>query len=152
MTGTFIDTICVCTMTGFAIIISGAWQDKNLEGVEITSAAFKYGLPFPERMSEFILMTCLIFFAFTTILGWSYYSERCLSYLLGKYASSKSTLIFKIVYICAVFIGPYLTVSVVWNIADIFNALMAIPNVIALIYLSGVTAKETLKADVSNLN
>ena len=103
-------------------------------------------------MSEFILMTCLIFFAFTTILGWSYYSERCLSYLLGKYASSKSTLIFKIVYICAVFIGPYLTVSVVWNIADIFNALMAIPNVIALIYLSGVTAKETLKADVYNLN
>ena len=61
-------------------------------------------------------------------------------------------MIFKIVYICAVFIGPYLTVSVVWNIADIFNALMAIPNVIALIYLSGVTAKETLKADVSNLN
>ncbi|MGN0487996.1 MAG: alanine/glycine:cation symporter family protein [Ruminococcus sp.] len=152
MTGTFIDTICVCTMTGFAIIISGAWQDKSLEGVEITSAAFKYGLPFPERVSEFILMTCLIFFAFTTILGWSYYSERCLSYLLGKYASSMSTLIFRIVYICAVFIGPYLTVSVVWNIADIFNALMAIPNVIALVYLSGITAKETLKADISSLD
>lgn len=145
MTGTFIDTICVCTMTGFAIIISGAWQDKNLEGVEITSAAFKYGLPFPERISEFILMICLVFFAFTTILGWSYYSERCLSYLLGKYSSAKSTLIFRIIYICAVFIGPYLTVSAVWNIADIFNALMAIPNVIALIYLSGITAKETLK-------
>lgn len=148
MTGTFIDTICVCTMTGFAIIISGAWQDKNLEGVEITSAAFKYGLPFPERISEFILMACLVFFAFTTILGWSYYSERCLSYLLGKYASANSTLIFRIIYICAVFIGPYLTVSVVWNIADIFNALMAIPNVIALIYLSGITAKETLKQDL----
>lgn len=145
MTGTFIDTICVCTMTGFAIIISGAWQDKNLEGVEITSAAFKYGLPFPERISEFILMICLVFFAFTTILGWSYYSERCLSYLLGKYSSVKSTLIFRIIYICAVFIGPYLTVSAVWNIADIFNALMAVPNVIALICLSGITAKETLK-------
>lgn len=145
MTATFIDTICVCTMTGFAIIISGAWQNKNLEGVEITSEAFKYGLPFPERMSEFILMACLVFFAFTTILGWSYYSERCLSYLLGKYSSAKSTLIFRIIYICAVFIGPYLTVSAVWNIADIFNALMAIPNVIALIYLSGITAKETLK-------
>lgn len=144
MTGTFIDTICVCTMTGFAIIISGAWKDTNLEGVEITSAAFKYGLPFPERISEFILMACLVFFAFTTILGWSYYSERCLSYLLGKYASATSTLIFRIIYICAVFIGPYLTVSAVWNIADIFNALMAIPNVIALIYLSGITAKETL--------
>lgn len=145
MTGTFIDTICVCTMTGFAIIISGAWQDKNLVGVEITSEAFKYGLPFPERMSEFILMACLVFFAFTTILGWSYYSERCLSYLLGKYSSAKSTLIFRIIYISAVFIGPYLTVSAVWNIADIFNALMAVPNVIALICLSGITAKETLK-------
>ena len=147
MTGTFIDTICVCTMTGLSIVISGAWQNKNLEGVEITTEAFKYGLPFPERVSEFILMVCLVFFAFTTILGWSYYSERCLSYLLGKKSSIRSTLVFRIIYICAVFIGPYLTVSAVWNIADIFNGLMAIPNVIALIALSGITAKETLAAD-----
>ncbi len=143
MTGTFIDTICICTMTGLSIVISGAWKDEALEGVEITSAAFKYGLPIPGRVSEFILMACLIFFAFTTILGWSYYSERCLAYLLGRYSTAKATLIFNVVYICAVFIGPYMTVSEVWGIADIFNALMAIPNVIALIFLSGATAKET---------
>ena len=83
MTGTFIDTICICTLTGLAIVISGAWADPSLEGVEITSAAFRYGLPLPERVSEFILMLCLVFFAFTTIIGWSYYSERCLAYLCG---------------------------------------------------------------------
>ena len=143
MTGTFIDTICICTMTGLSIVISGAWKDTSLEGVEITSAAFKYGLPIPARCAEFILMACLIFFAFTTILGWSYYSERCLAYLLGKRSSARATLIFNIVYICAVFIGPYMTVSEVWGIADIFNALMAIPNVIALLYLSAITARET---------
>ena len=143
MTGTFIDTICICTMTGLSIVISGAWKDTSLEGVEITSAAFKYGLPIPARCAEFILMACLIFFAFTTILGWSYYSERCLAYLLGRRSSARATLIFNIVYICAVFIGPYMTVSEVWGIADIFNALMAIPNVIALLYLSAITARET---------
>ena len=141
MTGTFIDTICICTMTGLSIVISGAWSDKSLEGVQITSAAFAYGLPFSERVSAFILMLCLIFFAFTTILGWSYYSERCLAYLTGDSAAASK--IFKIVYIAAVFIGPYLTVSAVWGIADIFNGLMALPNVTALIMLSGVTAKDT---------
>ena len=141
MTGTFIDTICICTMTGLSIVISGAWSDKSLEGVQITSAAFAYGLPFSERVSAFILMLCLIFFAFTTILGWSYYSERCLAYLTG--GSAAASKIFKIVYIAAVFIGPYLTVSAVWGIADIFNGLMALPNVTALIMLSGVTAKDT---------
>ena len=95
-------------------------------------------------------MVCLIFFAFTTILGWSYYSERCLSYLLGKYSSGRATFIFNIVYICAVFVGPYLTVSAVWGIADIFNALMAIPNVIALIALSKATAKETKEYKLSS--
>lgn len=141
MTGTFIDTICICTMTGLAIVISGAWSDPDLEGVEITTAAFNSGLPFPEKVSSFILMICLIFFAFTTILGWSYYSERCLAYLVGSKAAV--TKVFRIIYIAAVFIGPYLTVEAVWNIADIFNGLMAIPNIIALIALSGVAAKET---------
>lgn len=143
MTGTFIDTICICTMTGLAIVISGAWSDPNLEGVEITTAAFGSGLPFPEKVSSFILMICLVFFAFTTILGWSYYSERCLAYLTGS--KLIVTKIYRIIYIAAVFIGPYLTVEAVWNIADIFNGLMAIPNIIALIALSGVAAKETLK-------
>ena len=145
MTGTFIDTICICTMTGLSIVIAGTWEQKDLEGVEITSAAFRSGLPFPERLSEGILMVCLVFFAFTTILGWSYYSERCLAYLLGGRATPTAAKAFRILYICAVFIGPYLTVSAVWGIADIFNALMAIPNVTALIALSKVTAKETLE-------
>lgn len=141
MTGTFIDTICICTMTGLSIVISGAWKDESLKGVEITTKAFQYGLPGPDRLASFVLMICLVFFAFTTILGWCYYSERCLSYLLGGKAGV--TKVYRWIYIAAVFIGPYLTVDAVWNIADIFNGLMAIPNVIALIALSGVTVSET---------
>lgn len=144
MTGTFIDTIIVCTMTGLTIVISGCInKNPDLEGVQITDAAFRYGLPFPEKISSFLLMICLMFFAFTTILGWNYYSERCLSYLTGS--NKTASTIFKWLYIAAVFIGPYLTVSAVWNIADIFNGLMALPNVIALIALSGIISSETKK-------
>ena len=144
MTGTFIDTILVCTMTGLTIVISGCLEkNPGLEGVEITNAAFRYGLPFPEKISSFLLMSCLMFFAFTTILGWNYYSERCLSYLTGS--NRVVSTVFKWLYIAAVFIGPYLTVSAVWNIADIFNGLMALPNVAALIALSGVVSAETKK-------
>lgn len=141
MTGTFIDTIIVCTMTGLAIIMSGSHNTADLKGVMITMDAFDYGLPFSERVSSFILMACLAVFAFTTILGWNYYSERCLSYLTG--ANKKVTAIYRWVYIAAVFIGPYLAVEAVWNLADIFNGLMAIPNVIAIILLSGVISSET---------
>ena len=141
MTGTFIDTICICTMTGLAIVISGSWADPSLKGVNITMAAFDYGLPLPEKACSFLLMLCLIFFAFTTILGWSYYSERCLSYVFGS--STAVTRVFHAVYIFAILIGPYLTVEAVWGIADIFNALMAVPNVTALIMLSEITASET---------
>jgi len=141
MTGTFIDTVVVCTMTGLSIVISGAYLNPELEGVEITTAAFQSGLPFPSQVTAFILMICLIFFAFTTILGWSYYSERCLAYLTGSKRSV--TIIFRWLYILAIFIGPYLTVSAVWTIADIFNGLMALPNIIALIVLSGVMAKDS---------
>lgn len=140
MTGTFIDTIIVCTMTGLSIVMAGS-HEKGLEGVNITIDAFRYGLPFPERVSSFILMTCLAVFAFTTILGWNYYSERCLSYLTGS--DKRSSQAFRIVYVLFVFIGPYLTVEAVWNLADIFNGLMAIPNVIALILLSGLVSAET---------
>ncbi len=142
MTGTFIDTVIVCTMTGLSIVLSGAWQPElGLEGVEITTYAFEQGLPFPPQVSSFILMVCLIFFAFTTILGWSYYSERCLAYLTG--AKKGVTTAYRWLYISAVFIGPYMTVSAVWTIADIFNGLMALPNIIALLALSGVMAKES---------
>lgn len=142
MTGTFIDTIIVCTMTGLTIVMSGCLEaDPTLEGVEITTAAFQYGLPFSEKVSAFILMICLIFFAFTTILGWNYYSERCLAYLTGS--NPLMTKIYRWLYILAVFAGPYLAVEAVWNLADIFNGLMALPNIIALIALSGVVVKET---------
>lgn len=141
MTGTFIDTVVICTMTGLSIVMAGSWADPNLEGVEITTAAFQSGLPIGGQFPVFILMICLVFFAFTTILGWSYYSERCLSYVIGSRKST--TVLFRWLYIVAVFIGPYLTVEAVWNIADIFNGLMALPNIIALIALSGVIAKDT---------
>lgn len=141
MTGTFIDTIVICTMTGLAIVLTGAWQVEGLEGVAVTTYAFNNGLPIPHIISSFLLMLCLVFFAFTTILGWDYYSERCLEYLTG----GKMHLVmgYRWLYILAVFIGPYMTVSAVWTIADIFNGLMAIPNMIAVLALSGVVVAET---------
>ena len=143
MTGTFIDTIVICTMTGLSIVMTGAWQVEGLEGVAVTTYAFQQGLPFPPQVASFALMLCLAFFAFTTILGWDYYSERCLEYLTGgKTVANK---IYRWLYIIVVFIGPFLTVSAVWTIADIFNGLMAIPNMIALFALSGVVAREVKK-------
>lgn len=141
MTGTFIDTIVICTLTGLSIVITGAWQVEGLEGVAVTTYAFNHGLPVPQIVTSFLLMICLVFFAFTTILGWDYYSERCLEYLSG--GKMKAVMIFRWLYILAIFIGPYMTVEVVWTIADIFNALMALPNMIALFALSGVVARET---------
>ena len=143
MTGTFIDTIVICTLTGLSIVITGAWQVEGLQGVQVTTYAFQNGLPFPAQVSSFVLMLCLVFFAFTTILGWDYYSERCLEYLSG--GNMKHVKIFRWIYIFAVFIGPYMTVSAVWTIADIFNGLMALPNMIALFALSGVVVAETKK-------
>ncbi|WFR58519.1 sodium:alanine symporter family protein [Anaerocolumna sp. AGMB13025] len=140
MTGTFIDTIIICTMTGLSIVVTGTWN-IGLEGVAVTSSAFQTGLPFSPWVASFLLMVCLIFFAFTTIIGWNYYSERCLEYLTG--GNQKPIKIYRWLYILAVFIGPYMTIGAVWNIADIFNGLMAFPNLIALIALSGVIIKES---------
>lgn len=140
MTGTFIDTIVICTMTGLSIVITDAWE-QGLEGVAVSTYAFQHGLPFGDVICAFMLMMCLVFFAFTTILGWDYYSERCLEYLSNR--NMKAVKVFRWLYILAVFIGPYFTVSAVWVIADIFNALMAIPNLIALLALSGVVAAES---------
>ena len=142
MTGTVIDTLIICTLTGLSIVITGTWK-IGLEGVAVTTKAFQLGLPFPAEMSSFILMLCLVFFAFTTILGWDYYSEKCVEYLVGD--KPNVILGFRWVYILAVFIGPYMTVSAVWTIADIFNGLMAFPNLIALVALSGVVVAETKK-------
>jgi alanine or glycine:cation symporter, AGCS family len=140
MTGTFIDTIIICTMTGLSIVITGAWN-IGLEGVEVTDQAFRSGLPFSPTIASFLLMLCLIFFAFTTIIGWNYYSERCVEYLVN--GKQKPVIVYRWLYILAVFIGPYLTVQAVWGIADIFNGMMAFPNLIALIALSGVVITES---------
>ena len=143
MTGTFIDTIIICTLTGLSIILTGAdtkFVEGSVEGVGITTIAWQDGLPWNQSVSSFILMLCLFFFAFTTILGWNYYGERCLEYLTD---SKKAVTAYRYIYILAVFIGPYLTVSAVWNIADIFNGLMAFPNLVALFALSGIVGKET---------
>ena len=142
MMGTFIDTLVICTMTGLTIVITGSWN-VGLEGVSVTTRAFQMGLPLPAQFSSFILMLCLVLFAFTTILGWNYYTERCLEYLIGD----KKNVIkaYKWLYILCIFIGPFMTVSAVLTIADIFNGLMAIPNLIALIALNGVVVSETNK-------
>lgn len=140
MTGTFIDTVVICTMTGLTIMVTGSW-DIGLEGVQVTANAFSTGLPWNPQIGSFILMICLIFFAFTTILGWDYYSERCLEYLTG---GNKTILTgYRWLYIIAVLIGPFLTLEAVWTLADILNGLMAIPNLIALIALNGVIVAET---------
>ncbi|MDD4369678.1 MAG: alanine/glycine:cation symporter family protein [Anaerostipes sp.] len=140
MTGTFIDTIVVCTMTGLIIVLTGSWN-VGLEGVAVTTRAFQMGLPLPSVVASFILMICLVFFAFTTILGWNYYGERCLEYLSN--GNMKPVKVYRYLYILCVFIGPFMTVEAVWTIADIFNALMALPNLIALIALSPVIIDET---------
>lgn len=142
MMGTFIDTIVICTMTGLSIVIMGTW-DIGLEGVAVTTKAFELGLPFPAQTASFILMLCLVFFAFTTILGWNYYSEKCLEYLVGDKPGVLKA--YRWLYIAAVFTGPFMTVEAVWTLADILNGLMALPNLIALGALSGVVVSETKK-------
>ena len=143
MTGTFVDTVCICTLTGLTVMTSGAYeysQANGLEGVEVTAAAFGNGLPWAYSAGTFILMTALAFFAFTTILGWDYYAERSLEYLTDN---MKAVMVYRWIYILAVLIGPFLTVSAVWTIANILNAFMAIPNLIALLALNGVIVAET---------
>jgi len=144
MTGTFMDTIIICMMTGLTILVTNAdaaAAEQGMEGAEITAYAFGQGLPWGQNIGSFILMLCLAFFAFTTILGWDYYSERCLAYLTGGSLSVQKA--FKWLYVLAVLAGPFLTVSAVWTIAEILNGFMAIPNLIALLALNGVVAAET---------
>ena len=146
MTGTFIDTIVICTMTGLTIILSGAWDPAlGLEGVNVTIEAFSRGggfIPGGAAVMPFFLMTALAFFAFTTILGWNYYSEKCLEYLIGMHRQH-IVKAYRLLYVAVVAVGPYLTISMVWGIADIFNGLMAFPNLIALVLLSPVVMRTT---------
>ena len=155
MTGTFLDTIIVCSMTGLALTmtsqpvsaesfkgVSELYCASAATGAEATMKAFAVGIPFlPPIVTDALVMISLVLFGFTTILGWDYYSERCLEYLSN--GNMKPVLVYRWLYILAVFIGPYMTISAVWGIADIVNGLMAVPNMIALIALSGVVVAET---------
>ena len=135
MTGTFIDTIIICTLTGLPLVVSGVWCGP-LNGAAMTESAFTMAFP---AFGSILLLVGLVLFAFTTILGWNYYGERCVEYLMGV----KAILPYRIIFICLIACGPFLKLEEIWVLADIVNGLMAIPNLIALIALSGVVVAET---------
>lgn len=137
MTGTFFDTIIICTMTGLALILTGAWQ-TDLSGAAMTTHAFAVGLN-ADTLGPMLVSVGLIFFAFTTILGWNYYGERCVVFLLG----TKAVLPYKVIFIALVASGAFLKLDMIWIMADIVNGLMAIPNLIGLIMLRHVVIEET---------
>ncbi|MGF1717226.1 alanine/glycine:cation symporter family protein [Photobacterium chitinilyticum] len=135
MLGTFIDTIVVCSITGLAIVVSGAWMSGET-GAALTSAAFAASLP---GLGNYIVAIALSIFAFTTILGWSFYSEKCIQYLFGV----RAIVPFRVLWIVAVPIGATSSLEFIWLLADTLNAMMAIPNLIALLLLSPVVFKLT---------
>ncbi|CZR97786.1 MULTISPECIES: alanine/glycine:cation symporter family protein [unclassified Clostridioides] len=137
MTGTFIDTIIICTLTGFSLVISGVWC-SDLNGAVMTQAAFNGAIP---TFGPILLTISLTLFAFTTILGWSYYGERCFEFLFGVKGMNG----YRTVFVAMVLLGAFLKLEVVWIIADIVNGLMAIPNLIALLALSPIIVSETKK-------
>ncbi len=136
MTQTFIDTLVVCSFTGLAIITTGAWQ-TGLDGPALTQNAFATGLP--GQWGGIVVAVCLALFAFSTILGWSYYGEKSLEYLVG----ARAVMPYRIAFVLAAFIGSLGTVEVVWLLSDVLNGLMAIPNLIGLLLLSGLIVRET---------
>ncbi len=135
MLGTFIDTLVICSMTGLVIIVTGAWQSGET-GASLSSAAFETALP---GVGSYIVSFGLSIFAFTTILGWSFYGEKCAEYLFGVKAITP----FRILWVLAVPVGAMGNLTFVWLLADTLNALMAIPNLIALLLLSPVVFKLT---------
>ncbi|HEL2163045.1 TPA: sodium:alanine symporter family protein [Streptococcus suis] len=139
MTGTFIDTLIICTLTGFTILVTDQWSVEGLAGAPLTQAAFAtvFG-----NTGSIALTISLVLFAFTTILGWSYYGERCIEFLFG----TKSILPYRLLFVAMVALGGFLKLDLIWTIADIVNGLMALPNLIALLALSPVIIKETRQA------
>ena len=137
MTGTFLDTIIVCTMTGIVLVLTGAWNNSELAGATVTNYAFAQGLG--TSIGATIVTVGLLFFAFTTILGWCYYGERCFVYLVGI----RGVKLYRLAYIVLVGLGSFLHLNLIWIIADIVNGLMAFPNLIALIGLRKVVIEET---------
>ena len=142
MTGTFIDTIIICTMTGLAVVSSGLWNG-DLNGASLTNGAFAQAFP---SFGNYLVTICLALFAFTTILGWNYYGERCLVYLFG----TKAIKPYRVVYIAIIATAAFLKLEEIWALADIVNGLMAFPNLIALLLLSGKVVRET-KAYLSHV-
>lgn len=140
MTGTFIDTILICNLTGIVLIITGAWK-SGLDGAAMTNTAFESGFFFMPILGKIIVTAGLVFFAFTSIIGWCYYGERCAKYLWGD----KAVKYYHFTYILFVFAGSIISISMVWHIADIFNGLMALPNLIAVLFLSKIVKDETNK-------
>jgi AGCS family alanine or glycine:cation symporter len=136
MSGTFIDTIIVCTFTGLVIITTNSWTGGTT-GAELTANAYSVGMG--HQIGNFIVTVGLTLFAYSTIIGWAYYGEKCTEYLAGEGAIKP----YRIFWCIAVLIGALLKLEIVWNFADIMNGLMAIPNLIALLALSGVAARET---------
>jgi len=135
MLGTFIDTILICSMTGLVIILTGAWN-SGLVGAPMSSLGFTNGLG---SAGSFVVTFGLIVFAFTTMLGWSYYGERCGEYLFGV----KIIMPFRLAWVLALFIGAWFKLDFVWLLADVLNGLMALPNLVALLLLSPVLFRIT---------
>ncbi len=141
-TGTFWDTVVVCLITGVTLVTTIMKNpDINMSSIQnggqMTTAAFSQ-IPV---LGSIILVFGIITFAYTTVLGWSYYGERCAEYLFGK----RATIFFKIIFVFVILLGPVIELDIVWSLSDIFNALMAVPNIIALVFTSGLIAKETKK-------
>jgi AGCS family alanine or glycine:cation symporter len=136
MTQTFIDTIVVCTVTGLVILTTGAWE-TGVTGAELTTIAFSRGLP--GNQGGIVVAISLILFAYSTLLGWSYYGEKCIEYLLGEAAIRW----YRAVFCVLILAGAMAKLELVWTFADVMNGLMAIPNLIGLIGLSGVVTEET---------
>ncbi len=135
MMGTFIDTIIICSITGLAIVCSGVWSSGE-SGAALSAAAFEASLP---GFGGIVLTISLVIFAFTTILGWSYYGEKCWEFLLG----AKSTVPYRIVWVVAIPFGAITQLDFAWLLADTLNGLMALPNLASLILLSPVIVKLT---------
>ncbi|MCZ4322411.1 alanine/glycine:cation symporter family protein [Pseudomonas anguilliseptica] len=135
MLGTFIDTIIICSMTGLAIITSGVWT-SGASGAALSAAAFEQAMP---GVGGYILTIALVVFAFTTILGWSYFGEKCWEYMVG----TKSILPFRILWVVAVPFGAIAQLDFAWLVADTLNGLMAIPNLLSLLLLSPIVVKLT---------
>lgn len=138
MIGVFLTTLIICTMTGLVVIMSGLLDTTDLDGGVLSNTAFQMALP--GNIGVYIVSIGLIFFAFTTIIGWCYYGERCVVYLAN---STKLVLAFRIVYVLCVASAPYLSLQAIWTLADITNALMAFPNLVGLLLLSPIVIKET---------